>query len=59
MSCPQCELSELLHESMSPDPEMVNPIERAFLAGQIDSQVAELAYQLISQMSTFSTRGIN
>ena len=44
---------------MPPDPELVDLIERAFLDGQIDSEVAELAYHLISQMSAFSTRGIN
>ena len=44
MPCLQCELPNLLLESMPPDPELVDLIEKAFLDGQIDSQVAELAY---------------
>ena len=59
MTCLQCELPNLLLESCPPDPERVDQIEQAFLEGQSDSQVAELVYQLISQMSAFSTRGIN
>jgi hypothetical protein len=43
MSCLQCELPNLLLESCPPDPELVDLTERAFLEGQIDSQVAELA----------------
>ena len=29
---------------MPPDPELVDLIQRAFIEGQVDSQVAELAY---------------
>ena len=49
----------MLLESRPSDPELVDLIERAFLDGQVDSQVADLAYHLISQMSAFSTRGID
>ncbi len=44
MTCLQCELPNLLLESMPPDLELVDLIERAFLKGQIDSQKADLAY---------------
>ena len=38
-----CELPNLLPETMPPDPELVDLIEWAFLEGQIDSQMADLA----------------
>ena len=38
------ELPNLLQSSMPPDPELVDLIEQAYLAGQIDSQKADLAY---------------
>ncbi len=44
MSCLICELPNLLHDSMPPDPELVDLIEQAFLEGQIDSQRADLTY---------------
>ena len=43
MSCLHCELPNLLHDSMPPDPDLVDLIEQAFLEGQIDSQKADLA----------------
>jgi hypothetical protein len=51
MPCRQCELPNLLEESMPPDPELVDLIERAFIDGQIDSQVADLAYLLLATTS--------
>ena len=59
MPCIQCELPEILEATRPPDPEMVDLIEKAFLEGHIDSQKAELAYVLISEIRAFSTRGIN
>ena len=44
MLCLECDLPELLEETRPPDPEFVDLIDQAFLDGQIDSQVAELAY---------------
>ncbi len=44
MSCLNCELPNLLHDSMPFDPELVDLIEQAFLEGQIDGQKADLAY---------------
>jgi len=44
MTCLQCNLAELMLLSMPPDADQVDLIERAFLAGQIDSQAADLAY---------------
>ncbi len=44
MSCIQCELANLLLESMPPDPDLVDLIEQAFIEGQIDGQKADLAY---------------
>jgi len=44
MSCLNCELPTLLHDSKPFDPELVDLIERAFLEGQIDGQKADLAY---------------
>jgi len=44
MPCLQCELPKILEETRPPDPDMVDMIERAFIEGQIDSQVAELTY---------------
>jgi hypothetical protein len=52
MFCFQCELPNLLQESMPPDPEMVDLIEWAFLEGQIDSLEAELAYMWLKAKST-------
>ena len=43
MPCLQYELPKILEETRPPDPELVDLIEQAFLDGQIDSQVAELA----------------
>ena len=43
-SCLLCELPSLLHDSMPPDPELVDLIEWAFLEGQIDGVKADLAY---------------
>jgi len=59
MICLQCDLAKLLLDSMPPEPDLMDIIERAFLGGQIDSLEAGLAYHLISQMSAFSTRDIN
>ena len=47
MSCHNDTLPRLLAESMPPDPELVDLIEQAFIDGQIDSQVADLAYLCI------------
>ena len=44
MICLQCDLAELMLVSMPPDADQVDLIERAFLAGQIDSRAADLAY---------------
>jgi len=44
MSCLQCDLAELMLLSMPPDADQVDLIERAFLAGQIDSRAADMAY---------------
>jgi len=44
MICLQCDLPKLMLLSMPPDADLVDLIERAFLAGQIDSQTAALAY---------------
>ena len=44
MPCLQCELPNLLQESMPPDPDLVELIEQALIEGQIDSQRADLAY---------------
>ena len=44
---------------MPPDPELVGLIEEAFLDGQIDSQMAELAYALMREECAFSARDIN
>ena len=44
MSCLHCDLSELLEQTRPPDPDLVDLIEQAFIDGQIDGQVAELAY---------------
>ncbi len=44
MSCIHCDLSEILEQTMPPDPELVDLIEQPFLEGQIDSQKVELAY---------------
>ena len=43
MPCLHCDLSELLEQTRPPDPDLVGLIERAFIAGQIDSQKADLA----------------
>ena len=44
MICLQCNLTELMLVSMPPDADLVDLIEGAFLAAQIDSQAADLAY---------------
>lgn len=44
MPCLQCELPNLLQESMPPDPELVDLIEQAFIEGQIDGLTPDLAY---------------
>ena len=44
MSCLHCDLSEILELTRPPDPELIGLIERAYLAGQIDSQKADLAF---------------
>ncbi len=44
MTCLQCDIAELLLDSMPPDGEFVDLIEQAFLDSQIDSQAAELTY---------------
>ena len=44
MPCLHCDLSELLEQTMPPDPDLVGLIEQAFFEGQIDSQRANLAY---------------
>ena len=35
---------EILEQTRPPDPELVDLIERAFIAGQINSERVELAY---------------
>ena len=47
MPCLQCELPRILEETMPPDSGFVDPIEQAFLDGQIDGPTAELAYLLL------------
>ncbi len=44
MSCLHRELSEILEQTKPPDAELVDLIEQAFLEGQIDGQMADLAY---------------
>ncbi len=44
MPCLECELPYLLEVSRPPDPELVDLIEQAFLEGQINSHLADLAY---------------
>ncbi len=44
MPCLQRELPKILEETRPPDPDMVDMIERAFIEGQIDGEVQELAY---------------
>jgi len=39
-----CDLSELLEQARTPDSEIVDLIEKAFLEGQIDGQATDLAY---------------
>ena len=48
MSCLHCDLSELLELARPPDPELVDLIEKAFLASQIDGQRADIAYLWLS-----------
>ena len=48
MSCIRCDLSKLLEQTRPPDPELVDPIELAFIEGQIDSQKVELAYLFLT-----------
>ena len=44
MLCLQCDLPELLEQSMPPDAELVDLIEQAFLEGQINGEAQGLAY---------------
>ncbi len=44
MSCIHRDLSEIIEQTRPPGPELVDLIEQAFLEGQIDSRMAELAY---------------
>jgi hypothetical protein len=44
MSCLRCDLSEILELARPPDPDLVDLIEQAFLARQIDGQKADLAF---------------
>ncbi len=44
MPCLNCELPYLLEASRPPDPELVDLIEQAFIAGDIDGETQELAY---------------
>ena len=44
MPCIECELPDLLLESMPPDQDLVDLIEQAFLEGQIDGQKVDLAH---------------
>ena len=41
------DLSELLEQTRSPDSELVDLIERAFLDAQIDGDRADLAYDFL------------
>ena len=47
MPCLQCELPRILEETRPPDPDMVDMIEQAFLEGQIDSRMADMAYDYL------------
>ena len=47
MPCVQCELPDLLLESMSPDQDLVDLIEQAFLEGQIDGPQVDLVHLLL------------
>lgn len=44
-----CDLTELLEQSRPPDSEAVDLIEQAFLEGQIDGLMADLAYYWMRQ----------
>ena len=44
MPCIECELPDLLLESIPPDQDMADLIEQAFLEGQIDGKQVDLAY---------------
>ena len=44
MSCVPHDLSEMLELTRSPDSDLINLIERAYLEGKIDCQKADLAY---------------
>ena len=48
MSCLHCDLSEILELARPPDPDLVDLIQQAFLAGQIDGRRADLAYFWLS-----------
>ena len=55
MSCLHCDLSEILELARPPDPDLVDLIEQAFPAGQIDGQRADFAYLWLSANSQVST----
>ena len=44
MICLDCDLAELLEQTMPPDEDMVDLIELAFLEGQINGLKTDLAY---------------
>ena len=44
MSCLHCDLSEIPELARPPDPDLVDLVEQAFLAGQIGGLRVELAY---------------
>ncbi len=48
MSCLHCDLSEILELARPPDPDLVDLIEQALGAGQIDGQRADIAYLWLS-----------
>ena len=48
MICLDCDLRELLEQTMPPDEDMADLIERAFLEGQIDGPSEDLAYHWLS-----------
>ena len=52
-------IEELLRQSMPPDEDMADLIERAFLEGQIDGLKADLAHCYLAQYRWFSEPSIN
>ncbi len=60
MPCLHCELPNLLEASLPPDPELVGLIEQAFIEGQIDSKIADLAHMiLMSEMRSFQAAAMD